>query len=170
MIFGDPFETAFDLPPATIQYKTYSLDAIMALVPKVPYKADARLEANPVHAHCADGIIELGIVESYQADALAEARLLETYRMSGSIRSNIHEYFYVVDGAVMKCNVRAYYRMGGIISNSKYVPRTVTKRPFSARQSLIVPEDINSDDRFDLLDRRIAVASNKQKALKQSKR
>ena len=148
MIFGEPFETAFDMPPATIQYKTYSLDAIMALMPKVPYCADSRLEANPVHTHFADGIIELGKVESYDADALTEARLLETYRMSGRIKSDIHEYFYVVDGAVMKCNVLASYRMGGTISDVKCSPTTSQRAAFSAKQSLIIPEDINADDRF----------------------
>lgn len=169
MIFGvSTFGTPFDLPPATTEYKTYSFDAIMAMVPEVPYAADAlaeasciteygadaRLEANPVHTHRADGIIELGILESYEADALAEASLLKTYSMSGRIKIDIHEFFYVADAALMKCNVRASYRMGGTISDVKYSPTAPQQTAFSAKQSLIVPEDINADDRFKYARRR----------------
>ena len=170
MIFGEPFETAFDLPPATIQCKTYSLDAIIANVPTMPYESDVILQARDTKTYSVDAIMADARRILYESDLLLASNNTWTYQMSGNIKSDIHEHFYVVDGAVMKCNVRASYRMGGMISTSKYVPRTVTKRPFSARQSLIVPEDINADDRFDLANRRIVVAANKKNALKKSKR
>lgn len=146
MIFGQPFETAFDQKPVTV--KTYTLDAIMALVPTVPYGADALLEANTVHTYQDDGIIELGVVESYAADALAEAQVHETYRMAGRIKIDIYEYFYVADAALMKTNVRAGYRMGGMISNTRYSPPEKKQPAYTAKQSLIQPEDIRADDRF----------------------
>ena len=88
---------------------------------------------------------------------------LETTR----IKSDIHLGFYVCDGAVMKCNVRANYRMGGMIAaaNTRSWP-TPKRRAFSARQSLIIPPDVNADDVFGLADRRVAVAANKKGTLK----
>jgi hypothetical protein len=71
-----------------------------------------------------------------------------------------------MDGAIAKCNVRAKYRMGGMISNVRYSPTTPQRTAFSAKQSLIIPEDINADDIFDLADRRVAVAAKKKSALK----
>ena len=127
------------MPPVTIQYKTYALDVILANLPMVPYEADGLLAEN--------------LIENYHADALAEAQVMETYRMAGRIKSYIHESFYVADAALMKCNVRSTYRMGGLIGYGRFAD-PVLVGPFVARQSLIVPEDINADDRYRLARRR----------------
>jgi hypothetical protein len=73
--------------------------------------------------------------------------------MSGRIKIDIHEWFYVADAALMKCNVRSTYRMGGLIGYGRFAD-PVLVGPFVARQSLIVPDDINADDRFELARRR----------------
>jgi hypothetical protein len=165
LIFGEPFETPFDLPPATIQYKTYSLDAIMALVPTILYEADALLLSRDTKTYSVDAIMEdVGRV-LYESDLLLAANNTQTYQMAGRIKSDIHLGFYVMDSAVMKCNVRANYRIGGMISNARYSPTMPQRIAFSARQSLIVPPDVNSDDRFDLANR-VAVSANKKSALK----
>jgi len=169
LIFGEPFETPFDLPPATIQYKTYSLDAIMALVPTILYEADALLQARDTKTYSVDAIMEdVGRV-LYESDLLLAANNTQTYQMAGRIKSDLRRSFYVMDGAVMKCNVRANYRMSGTISNARYSPTKFQRTAFSARQSLIIPEDINADDRFGLADRRVAAEANKKSTLKQSK-
>lgn|GEM_PF-4842748 len=169
MIFGEPFETPFDMPPATIQYKTYSLDAIMANVSTVPYESDVILQARDTKTYSIDAIMEdVGRV-LYESDLLLAGNNTQTYQMAGRIKSDIHLGFYVMDGAVALCNVRANYRMGGTISNTRYSPTTPQRTAFSARQSLIIPEDINADDFFDLANRRVAVEAKKQNALKQSK-
>jgi hypothetical protein len=166
MIFGEPFETPFDMPPATIQYKTYSLDAIMANVSTVPYESDVILQSRDTQTYSVDAIMEdLGRV-LYESDLLLAENDTQTYQMAGRIKSDLHLSFYVMDGAVAKCNVRANYRMGGMISNARYSPTTPQRTAFSARQSLIFPEDVNADDRFDLTDRRVSVAANKKNALK----
>ena len=169
MIFGEPFETPFDLPPATIQYKTYSLDAIMANVLTVPYESDAFLQAKDTKTYSVDAIMESAEKVIYESDLLLAANNTQTYQMAGRIKSDLHLSFYVMDGAVAKCNVRAKYRMGGLISNARYCLNKTQQTAFSARQSLIFPEDINADDFFDLADRRVAVAANKKSTLKQSK-
>lgn len=149
MIFGTPFETPFDMPPATTQYKTYSLDAIMANVLTVPYKADALLQARCTKTYSIDAIMESVRRVLYESDLLLAGNGTQIYQMSGRIKSDIHEFFYVMDAALMRCNVRASYRMGGLISNQRFT----TARPvgsFVAAQSLIEPDDINADDRFGL--------------------
>lgn len=60
-----------------------------------------------------------------------------------------HEFFYVMDAAIMKCNVRAGYRMGGTIGYGRF-PDPVTAGTFQASQSLIFPPDVNADQRFGL--------------------
>lgn len=147
MIFGQPFETAFDQKPVTI--KTYSLDAIMADLPTVPYQADALAEGLDIAGYDADGMIALAVVESYAADALTETQGQVTYRMAGCIKSDIHEYFYVADAALMKCNVRATYRMGGLIGYGRFAD-PIYSGSFTAKQSIIIPPDVNADDRFAL--------------------
>ena len=170
MIFGEPFETPFDMPPATIQYKTYSLDAIMANVSTVPYESDVILQSRDTQTYSVDAIMESVGRVFYESDLRLAANDTQTYEMTGRIKSDIHLGFYVCDGAVALCNVRAKYRMGGMIAaaNTRSWP-TPKRGAFSARQSLIIPPDVNSDDRFDLAARRVAVEAKKQNALKQSK-
>jgi len=166
LIFGEPFETPFGLPPATIQYKTYSLDAIMALVPTILYEADALLQARDTKTYSVDAIMEdVGRV-LYESDLLLAANNTQTYQMAGRVKSDIHLGFYVCDGAVALCNVRAKYRMGGLlVSANTRSWNTPKRRAFSAKQSLIVPDDINADDRFNLANR-VAVEAKKKSALK----
>ena len=90
MIFGEPFETPFDEPPATIQYKTYSLDAIMALVPTVPYESDAFLQARDTKTYSIDAIMESVEKVNYQTDLVLARNDTQTYQMAGRIKSDIH--------------------------------------------------------------------------------
>ena len=62
MIFGEPFETPFDMLPATIQYKTYSFDAIMAECANGTLRGDVLLQVRDTKAleqydicHCSCG-------------------------------------------------------------------------------------------------------------------
>ena len=142
----------------------------MALVPTILYEADVLLQARDTKTYSIDAIMEdVGRV-LYESDLLLAENDTQTYQMAGRIKSDLHLSFYVMDGAVAKCNVRANYRMGGMISNARYSPTTPQRTAFSDRQSLIIPEDINADDFFDLANRRVAVAAKKQNALKQSER
>ena len=143
----------------------------MANVPTVPYESDVILQSRDTQTYSVDAIMEdLGRV-LYESDLLLAENDTQTYQMAGRIKSDLHLSFYVMDGAVAKCNVRANYRMGGMIAaaNTRSWP-TPKRGAFSARQSLIIPEDINADDFFDLADRRVAVAANKKSTLKQSER
>ena len=132
----------------------------MALVPIVPYESDALLQARDTQTYSIDAIMENVEKVIYEVDLLLAENDTQTYQMAGRIKSDIHLGFYVMDGAVMKCNVRANYRMSGrlVSANTRSWP-TPKRGAFSARQSLIIPEDINADDRFDLANRRAAVAS-----------
>ena len=167
MIFGTPFETPFDCYPTTKNYKTYDLDVILARLLKEQYDIDSILSRLSEDHYDIDGILANDKEVNYYSDSLMEEESQTAYYMNGHIKSDIHLGFYVMDGAVAKCNVRANYRMGGMIAaaNTRSWP-TPKRRAFSARQSLIVPPDVNSDDRFDLADRRVAVAANKKNALK----
>ena len=126
-------------------------------MPTIPYEADVLLQAKDTKTYSVDAIMEdVGRV-LYEFDLRLAENDTQTYKMAGHIKSDIHLGFYVCDGAVMKCNVRANYRMGGMIAaaNTRSWP-TPKRRAFSANQSLIVPSDVNADDFFDLADRRVA--------------
>lgn len=69
MIFETPFETAFDESAAQIKYKTYSIDSILANLPRVNYDLDALLKANVVTTYRASARIGI-LTPSYQADAI----------------------------------------------------------------------------------------------------
>jgi hypothetical protein len=58
-----------------------------------------------------------------------------------------HNSFYVIDGST-SIKYISYYRMGGSIVDNNYIPFSYDKKPFVAKQSLIVPDPINSDDKF----------------------
>ena len=58
-----------------------------------------------------------------------------------------HEYFYFSNAAIQK-RYHANYRMGGTISDVKCNFSGPQKTSYVASQSLIIPEDINADDRF----------------------
>lgn len=65
------------------------------------------------------------------------------------LSDHVHQFFYWMAGAIQKCNVRASYRMGGLIGWNRFAD-PIYSGAFSAKQSLIIPEDINADDRFGL--------------------
>lgn len=66
-----------------------------------------------------------------------------------NIVDRIHESFYWLAGAVAKTNVRSNYRMGGLIGWNRFADH-IYEGSFSAKQSLVMPEDVNADDRFGL--------------------
>lgn len=83
MIFDTPFETPFDEPSATTAYKTYSLDAIIANLPRIVYDSDALLRADKVLTYRASARIGID-TPSYQADAIlvldpSDPRLSDSY-------------------------------------------------------------------------------------------
>ena len=93
MIFGEPFETPFDMLPATIQYKTYSLDVIMANVPTVPYESDALLQARDTKTYSVDAIMENVGRIIYESDLLLAGNDTQTYQMAGRIKSDLQPIF-----------------------------------------------------------------------------
>lgn len=58
-----------------------------------------------------------------------------------------HEYFYFSDATIQK-RCLSGYRMGGTITDVKCNSPIFKKTSYTASQSLIIPEDINPDDRF----------------------
>jgi hypothetical protein len=83
MIFGTSFESKFDDVAPVTDFKTYSLDAILARLPRVNYQLDAYLVAWPIHTYFASG--RIGIPSpSYLADAIiavdqADPRLSDSF-------------------------------------------------------------------------------------------
>ena len=170
MIFGQAFETPFDCYPTTKNYKTYNLDVILARLLKEQYNIDGTLTKLSEEHYDIDVLLASISNVQYNSDSLMEKESQTAYYMNGRIKSDIHLGFYVMDGAVALCNVRAKYRMSGrlVSANTRSWP-TPKRLAFSAKQSLIVPSDVNADDIFDLADRRV-VAAKKKNALKRYKR
>lgn len=69
MIFGTAVETPFDDLAAIVKYKTYSLDAILANLPRVTYDQDALLKSNVTVTYRASARVGVP-TPSYQADAI----------------------------------------------------------------------------------------------------
>lgn len=84
MIFEhDPFETPFDSPATKARYETYSIEAVLANVPRAPYDADALLKAVATHTYSVSARVGLE-TPSYQTDAIivldpADPRLDESF-------------------------------------------------------------------------------------------
>jgi hypothetical protein len=60
----------------------------------------------------------------------------------------ITNYMYYVIDSALQISSNSTYRIGGSISDSQYLPLEKVNVPFQAVQSLIIPEKINSDDKF----------------------
>ena len=69
MVFGIPFGTAFDEIANKIRYKSYSLDTILARLPKIHYKIDTQLVAKSFHTYKMSARVGFP-TPSYQADAI----------------------------------------------------------------------------------------------------
>jgi hypothetical protein len=60
-----------------------------------------------------------------------------------------HESFYVINSAIQE-GFGLTYRMGGALSDVKYAPKPLSRRAQAAKQSLIIPHNIDFDKTIDI--------------------
>lgn len=83
MIFGTPFEVAFDEEASSDIYLTYSYDAIMSRVPRVVYNSDTLVKFNPILSYKMSSRVGLP-TPGYLCDAIivldkADPRLSDSF-------------------------------------------------------------------------------------------